>query len=119
MNNNEKFLNQLSFFGITPKTASIARANLFTQIHEIVFHGKGGYDWNTIYNMPRWLRLFTFNKINEFYQKENEAHENASKGGSNKSTLINPDGTSNRENWNSVPQKITPGAKTKPQTKYK
>ena len=69
--------------------------------------------------MPRWLRLFTFNKINEFYKKENEAHENASKGGSNKSTLINPDGTSNRENWNSVPQKITPGAKTKPQTKYK
>jgi len=61
----------LSFFGLTSNTASIARANLFTQIHEIVFHGKGGYDWNTIYNMPRWLRLFTFNKINEFYQKEN------------------------------------------------
>jgi hypothetical protein len=109
----------LSFFGLTSNSASIVRANLFTQIHEIVFHGKGGYDWNTIYNMPRWLRLFTFNKINEFYQKENEEDENASKGGSNKSTLINPDGTSNRENWSSVPQKITPGAKTKPQTKYK
>lgn len=69
--------------------------------------------------MPRWLRLFTFNKINEFYQKENEAHENASSGDSNKSTLVNPDGTVNRENWKDVPQKITPGAKTKPQTKYK
>ena len=109
----------LNLFGISPENASIARANLFTQIHEIVFHGKGGYDWNTIYNMPRWLRLFTFNKINEFYQKENEAHENASKGGSNKSTLIDPSGQINRENWSSVPQKITPGAKTKPQTKYK
>jgi hypothetical protein len=109
----------LSFFGLTSNTASIVRANLFTQIHEIVFHGKGGYDWNTIYNMPRWLRLFTFNKINDFYQKENEAHENASKGGSNKSTLIDPSGQVHRENWSSVPQKITPGAKTKPQTKYK
>ena len=103
----------LSFFGLTSNSASIARANLFTQIHEIVFHGKGGYDWNTIYNMPRWLRQFTFNKINEFHQKENEASENASKGGSNTSTLVNPDGTVNRENWSSVPQKITPGAKTK------
>ena len=110
----------LSFFGLTSNSASIARSNLFTQIHEIVFHGKGGYDWNTIYNMPRWLRQFTFNKINEFYQKEIEASENASSGGSNKSTLINPDGTSNHENWKqNVPQKITPGAKSKPQTKYK
>ena len=109
----------LSFFGLTSNTAAIARANLFTQIHEICFHGKGGYNWPTVYAMPRWLRQFTFNKINEFYQKENEAHENASSGGSNKSTLIDPSGNVNRENWKSVPQKITPGAKTKPQTKYK
>jgi hypothetical protein len=108
----------LGFFGLTSETAAIARANLFTQIHEICFHGKGGYDWPTVYAMPRWLRQFTFNRINEFYQKENEAHENASKG-SNKSTLVNPDGTINRENWKSIPQKIIPGAKTKLQTKYK
>ena len=37
--------------------------NLFTQIHEIIFHGKGGYDWNTVYSMPIWLRKFTFFKI--------------------------------------------------------
>ena len=29
----------------------------------MVFHGQGGYDYNTIYNMPIWLRNFTFNKI--------------------------------------------------------
>ena len=108
----------LSFFGLTSDTAPIARANLFTQIHEICFHGKGGYDWPTIYAMPRWLRQFTFNKINEFYQKENEAHENASsKGGSNKSTLIDPSGNVNRENWGNVPKPITPSGK--PTTKYK
>jgi hypothetical protein len=89
----------LSFFGLTSEIAPIARANLFTQIHEIVFHGKGGYDWNTIYNMPRWLRQFTFNQINEFYKKENEAHENASKEVKNSSTLMDSSGKINRENF--------------------
>jgi hypothetical protein len=64
------------------------------------------------------LRQFTFNKINEFYQKENEAHENASsKNSGNKSTLIDPSGNVNRENWGSVPKPITPSGK--PMTKYK
>ncbi len=48
---------------------------MFSQIHEIVFHGKGGYDWNTIYNMPVWLRRFTFEKIKEYYDKEREEME--------------------------------------------
>ncbi len=43
--------------------------NLFTQIHEITFHGNGGYDYDTIYNMPIWLRNFTFNKIKEWHDK--------------------------------------------------
>ena len=108
----------LSFFGLTSSSAAIARANLFTQIHEIVFHGKGGYDWNTIYDMPRWLRQFTFNKINEFYQKEAEAHEKASaKGNSNKSILVDPSGNVNKENWNSVATPTT--VKAGPRTKYK
>lgn len=62
----------LPFFGLTTKTAPQARIQLFTQIHEIVFHGKGGYDWLTIYNMPTWLRNFTFKKILDHYNKESE-----------------------------------------------
>jgi hypothetical protein len=38
----------------------------------MVFHGKGGYDWETVYNMPIWLRKFTFNKIKEFYEPKEE-----------------------------------------------
>jgi hypothetical protein len=68
--------------------------------------------------MPRWLRQFTFNKINEFYQKEAEEYEkSSSKGGSNKSTLIDPSGNVNRENWGNIPKPITPSGK--PTTKYK
>jgi hypothetical protein len=48
---------------------------MFSQIHEIVFHGKGGYDWDTVYNMPIWLRRFTFEKLKEFYEKEKEEAE--------------------------------------------
>ena len=55
------------FFGLTPQY----RISLFTQIHEIVFHSNGGYDWHTIYNMPIWLRNFTFNKLHEHYNKVN------------------------------------------------
>jgi DNA mismatch repair protein MutS len=69
MDINEKLRNQLAFFGISPETAPIARANLFTQIHEILFYGQGGYDYETIYNMPLWLRRFTYNKINPAFTK--------------------------------------------------
>jgi hypothetical protein len=40
-----------------------------------VFHGGGGYDWQTVYDMPIWLRRFTFNKIKEHFDKQNEEAE--------------------------------------------
>jgi len=81
----------LSFFGLISNSVSNVRINIFTQIHEIVFHGKGGYDWDTIYNMPRWLRLFTFSKIKEFYEQEKQSSESSSKG-SNTTTLMDSSG---------------------------
>lgn len=59
----------LTFFGLTAEY----RSNLFSQIHEIVFHGQGGYSWGDIYDMPIWLRNFTFKKLEEYYEKQNEA----------------------------------------------
>lgn len=47
--------------------------NVFTEIHEIVFHGQGGYDWETVYNMPIWLRRFTFQRLKAYYEKQNES----------------------------------------------
>ena len=67
-----QFLLDLAFFGLTSEIAPQYRANLFTQIHEIVFHGQGGYDWETVYNMPIWLRKFTFAKLREYYDKQNQ-----------------------------------------------
>lgn len=78
-----------------------ARLALFTQIHEIVFHGQGGYDWDTVYNMPVWLRMFTFNKIKEHYENQNAAMKSNTKA--NTTTLVDPDGKINKEYF----QKIT------------
>jgi hypothetical protein len=63
----------LAFFGLTSDIAPQFRSNLFTQIHEIVFHGNGGYDWHTVYNMPIWLRKFTFHKLKEHYENQNKS----------------------------------------------
>ena len=80
----------LSFFGLTYDIAPQSRSAIFTQIHQIVFHGKGGYDWYTVYNMPIWLRRFTFNEIQKFYDEEKSAYENKGKSGSK--TVIGADG---------------------------
>ncbi len=67
-----QFQLDLAFFGLTSNIAPQLRASIFTQIHEIVFYGNGGYDWDTIYNMPIWLRKFTFHKIKEHYEAQNK-----------------------------------------------
>jgi len=79
----------LAFFGLSYDNAPESRAAIFTQIHQIVFHGKGGYDWHTVYNMPIWLRRFTFNQISKYYEEQNPDASDKVKG--NK-TIIGSDG---------------------------
>ena len=62
----------LTFFGLTFNTAKQYRVNFLTQIHEICFYGQGGYRWQEVYNMPLWLRKFTYQKIKAHYDKQNE-----------------------------------------------
>lgn len=50
---------------------------MFQVLHEIVFHGGGGYDYDTVYNMPIWLRKFTYYQIADFKKKEQEAYDKA------------------------------------------
>ena len=66
----------LSFFGLTPQY----RKFIFDQIHDLVFHGGGGFKHSEVYNMPIWLRLFHINKISEYNQKQNDKMEQAKKG---------------------------------------
>jgi hypothetical protein len=73
------------FFGLTPDY----RKYLFSHIHQIIFHGGGGYDFETVYNMPIWLRKFTFHQIKEYKEAESEAINKSTKSNTN-TTKINP-----------------------------
>ena len=85
----------LAFFGLTTTNEVIQqiRVNLFSTLHQIVFHGKGGYDYDTVYHMPIWLRKFTFSEIKKFYDEESASQKSSQKP--NQTNLINPDGTVN------------------------
>ena len=87
----------LTFFGLTINSAPQSRINLFKMIHQIVFYGKGGYDFQSVYNLPIWLRKYIYKEIEDHYKEEKKAHENAKKGnksGGNK-TLVSADGKVN------------------------
>ena len=73
----------LPFFGLTPEY----RAALFKQIHEIVFHGQGGYDFMTVYNMPIWLRSFTFRSIQEYYKEQKKEQDKAMTNAKSKQSI--------------------------------
>ncbi len=57
---------QLTFFGLQPSD----RPHIFNEINEIILHGKGGYDWNTLYNMPVFHKRFIYQRIAEYYKKQ-------------------------------------------------
>ena len=87
----------LTFFGLTSTNSEEIqqiRLNLFSIIHQIIFHGKGGYDYDTVYNMPIWLRKFTYHEMKKFYDEEKKANESSSKG-KNQTSLVNADGKIN------------------------
>ena len=62
-----------AFFGLTPQYRNI----LFSQLHDLVYHGGGGFIHSEVYNMPIWLRRFHIGKINDFIEKQNEEQRKA------------------------------------------
>ena len=68
----------LTFFGLTPQY----RKNIFDQIHDLVYHGGGGFIHSEVYNMPIWLRKFHIHKVSEWNKKQNEEIKKAQKGNS-------------------------------------
>ena len=61
------------FFGLSP----VYRKQIFTQIHDLVFHGNGGFIHSEVYNMPIWLRKFHIQSINDFNEKQQADHKKA------------------------------------------
>ena len=60
-------------------------------MHDLVFHGGGGFQYYDVYNMPIWLRSFHIQKISEHNKKQNEEMEKAKKGQTpNRNSVMGP-----------------------------
>jgi hypothetical protein len=82
----------LTFFGLTPSLAKEHRVRFLTQIHEICFYGQGGYSWPVIYEMPIWLRKFTYQKIKDHYDNQKKEMEKSKGKNSKMKEVIGTDG---------------------------
>lgn len=49
------------------------------EVHDLVYHGRGGFPYDTVYNMPIPYRKYHIQKINEYLEKKAEAEEKAIK----------------------------------------
>lgn len=48
-----------------------------TEVHDLVYHGNGGFIYSEVYNMPIQVRKFHIRKINDHIEKQNEEIERA------------------------------------------
>jgi hypothetical protein len=62
----------LAFFGLRPEN----KIYIFSEIHELVFHGGGGFTYDIVYNMPIWLRKYHIRRIKDWFDKQNSLNKN-------------------------------------------
>jgi hypothetical protein len=63
----------LSFFGLRVED----KPAIHDQIFALCFHGKGGFNFTEVYNMPIYLRRYYIQKASEFYKQEEEQYKKA------------------------------------------
>jgi hypothetical protein len=77
----------LAFFGLTPAY----RAVFMAEVHDLIYHGRGGFPYDTVYNMPIVYRRYHIQKIQEYLDKKSEAEEKAQqKSTSSKPSVSKP-----------------------------
>ena len=62
-----------TFFGFKPSDRKIFHENIFN----LIWHGEGRWDWNTIYNMPVFLRKFWIDQINKKHSEISDRNKKA------------------------------------------
>jgi hypothetical protein len=68
------------------------------EVHDLVYHGQGGFTYSDVWEMPVTTRRYHINKILEYLKKKAEVEEKATKGNTQpaKSSKVNvPDFISN------------------------
>ena len=64
-----------TFFGFSPQD----RVQLHQNIFNLLWHGEGRWDWDTIYNMPIFLRKFYIKRVNAIIQERIDRAEQQQK----------------------------------------
>ena len=65
----------LSFFGLR----DVDKPAIHEQVFSLCFHGKGGFSFTEVYNMPTYLRRFYIQSASKFYEEEKKEYNKASK----------------------------------------
>ena len=52
---------------------------VYNEVHDLAYHGGGGFSYSEVYNMPIYLRRYSIHRINEHLKKQKEAQEEAQK----------------------------------------
>ena len=65
------FALEQTFFGFKPED----RVRLHEAIFNLIWWGDGRWDWDTVYNMPIFLRDFWIKKVNKIIGEKEEAAE--------------------------------------------
>ena len=47
----------------------------YNEVHDLVYHGGGGYSYSEVYNMPIYLRRYSITRINNYLKDKKEAEE--------------------------------------------
>lgn len=58
-------------YGIRPDY----RPKVHREIFELCYHGKGGFTWSEVYEMPVWLRRFYIREINRKHNEDRQTLE--------------------------------------------
>jgi len=71
-----------TFFGFSPPD----RIHLHDSLFKLIWFGEGRWDWETVYNLPIFIRKFYANKVNEILEAKAEVAEKQTEALSKKSS---------------------------------
>ena len=57
-----------------------------SEVHDLVYHGRGGFPYDTVYNMPIPYRKYHIRKIQDYLDKKAEAEKESMKTSSSSSS---------------------------------
>ncbi len=64
-----------TFFGFKPED----RVTLHSTLFNLIWVGEGRWDWNTIYNMPVFLRKYWIKRLNQINEEAKNQQEQPKK----------------------------------------